>query len=347
MADSPIMQIQKSIAAQCGKPRTSGFYILDCPFCGGRKKGGVKPGRGYKCLVCDNKLTTEEDWLDLAARLNTPIQIDAKPKEKVASRAMLWMDDPGLWQSRLTSHPDLISAWAAYKPVTPESIMRYQLGYGVMPPTEIKNGRKLYTFGCNHARLTYADIENIDGKPMAFRGRQVVCACQADKPGDLKWLTIKGASAWLWNSHNLRQARGRWIVQTENPIDAILLMQAYPDVYAVAGTAGASTWLDAWSYQIAAVKPLGFISALDNDLIGHPTPQTRAMLLALWTMKMIMRGNPPTPQMIEQQRTKAMGPRVSASVKAAGVARSRCYTWAEGTKPKQDIGQHLIDRGLV
>jgi hypothetical protein len=341
MTDSPIMQIQLSIAAQLGKRSKgqSGFYnMAQCPYCGAARKAAIKPGRGFKCFVCETKLATLDEWQDLAARLSTPLQIvtkeDDKPERK---KAMLWQDDPGLWQSRLTSHPDLISAWSAYKPVTPESIMRYQLGYGVMPPVS----RGVYTCGCDHLRLTYANIENIDGKPMAFRGRATTCTCSQ------KWLTIAGASAWLWNSHNLRQARDRWVVQTENPIDAILLMQAYPDVYAVAGTAGASTWHEAWSHQIAAASPLGFISALDNDLIGNPTPQTRAMLLALWTMKMVMRGNPPTPQMIEQQRTKAMGIKVAASVKAAGVARSRCYTWAEGTKPKQDIGQHLIDRGLV
>lgn len=337
MTDSPIMQIQKSIAAQLGRPTQSGFHVLDCPYCGGRRKGGVKPGRGYKCLVCDNKLTTEDDWLDLAARLSTPIQIDAKPKPKAAAKAMLWQDDPGLWQSRLTSHPDLISAWQAYKPVSQESIMRYQLGYGVMPPVS----RGVYTCGCNHPRLTYANIENIDGKPTAFRGRATTCQCAE------KWLTIKGASAWLWNSHNLKQARGRWVVQTENPIDAILLMQARPNVYAVAGTAGASTWLDVWSHQIGAARPLGFISALDNDLIGNPTPQTRAVLLALWVLKMTMRDNPPTPHMIELQRTKAMGPKVAASVRAAGVARSLAYQWTEGTKPKMDIGQYLIDNGVV
>lgn len=84
----------------------------------------------------------------------------------------------------------------------------------------------------------------------------------------------------------------------------------------------------------------------DNDLIGCPNPETLELLIAEWIEKMIKRGKPPTPEMIHNQRTKAMGPKNAAQLRAMGV-QAGSFEWRSGTPPKMDAGQTVINEGLV
>lgn len=346
---TPIRIIQDAIAGQLGRARPSGFYAFAyCPFCGDRGGAAVKPGSGFKCYSCEREVKTLEDWQDLAATLATPIRLSPKVSApRQAEQPKLWQHDPMFYHGRYTSAIDLVERWQAYKPVSHDNILRHQLGYGVLPPTARRpDGSLVYTMGCNHKRLIYANIENPERRPVAFRGRQLECTCYKHTPGDLKWLTIAGASAWLWNSAGLASAAGRWIVIAENPIDAMLIGQAMPEVYPVAGTAGAGTWRDEWTRLIVAARPRGVMVWYDNDLIGNPTPETQALMVDRWIAKMIDRGHPPTTEQIQHQRTKAMGPKIAAAVEALGTP-ARPYAWPAGTRPKYDAGQYLIDIGAV
>lgn len=343
-----IRTIRQSIIKQLGTPKASGFHQFDCPFCGHRRKAGIGTGGAFVCFTCRRPVTTVDEWAELAGRLAVPILIDPMPIKRSPSRpAATWQHDPMHWHSRLIAPLDLVSRWQDYKPVSEESIMRYQLGYGSLPPIGANaDGSPVYTMRCNHPRLTYSNIENADRQPCGFRGRQLSCTCQSDKPGDLKWLTVTGTSAWLWNSMSLARAAGRWIVVSENPIDGILGEQAMSDVVPVAGTAGAGTWRAEWTRLIVSARPRGVLIWYDNDLIGNPTEEARESLIAAWIAKQTAHGRPPTAAEIEYQRTKAMGPKIATWIRAAGV-KAEPYQWGAGTAPKMDMGSFLMNGGVL
>lgn len=339
----PIGQLAKACYAQAeliGKLTASGFIVLpECPFCGGNKKAGIRrvlDGAYYKhrfnCFVCGKKVQSPEEWQELASRMAAPMQYQPTPKrEQPAPKTYPWQNDPMRWHSRYTNDRNaVIEAWQAYKPLTEQTIIRYQLGYGVLPHNP-----------CEHKRLIYANIENSDNQATAFRGRTSGCDCEP------KWLTLIGSQAWLWGQyHVLRQAHGKRLIIGENPVDCMLAMQAMPGVLAVASTAGAGTFPDAWIQLIAAARPKSVLVWLDNDLIGNPTDETRELLVERWIAKMRAKGVEPTPQMIEHQRTKAMGPKLVKALQALGVP-TRAKEWASGTTPRMDMGQYLIEQGAV
>lgn len=337
---SPLGQIVKACYAQAeliGKLTSSGFIVLpECPFCAAEKKAGLaKFGdrHRFNCFVCGKKVQSPEEWEDLAARMAAPMQYQPTPKtrEQAPPKTYPWQSDPMKWHHRYTNNRNaVLLAWQAYKPLTEQSIIKYQLGLGVLPHN-----------ACQHQRLIYANIENSDNQASAFRGRAMSCNC------DPKWLTLIGSQAWLWGFyHVLRRAEGKRLIIGENPVDCMLAMQAMPDVLAVASTAGAGTFPDAWIDLIVAAKPKSVLVWLDNDLIGNPTPQTREYLVNRWINKMRVKGVEPTPQMIEHQRTKAMAPKLVTALQAKGIP-ARAKVWNEGTKPRQDMGQYLIDQGAV
>jgi len=352
MSDIPIGQLAKACYAQAesiGKLTASGFIVLpECPFCGGNKKAGIRrvlDGTYYKhrfnCFVCGKKVQSPEDWQELAARMAAPMQYQPTPKrQQAAPKTYPWQADPMRWHSRYTNDRNaVIDAWQAYKPLSEQTIVRYQLGYGAFSRSQFNHDDYLI---CEHPRLMYANIENADNQASAFRGRIYKCNCDPKKH---KWLSIMGSQAWLWGQyHILKHAHGKRLIIGENPVDGMLAMQAMPGVLAVASTAGAGTFPDAWLQLIAAAKPKSVLIWLDNDLIGNPNEETRELLLARWIAKMRAKGVEPTPQMIEHQRTKAMGPKLVKALQALGVP-TRAKEWASGTVPKMDMGQYLIEQG--
>ena len=336
----PIGQLAKACYAQAesiGKLTASGFIVLpECPFCLGRKKAGIARLDGkhrFNCFVCGKKVQSPDEWADLAARMAAPMQYQPTPKqrEQAPPKTYPWQNDPMKWHSRYTNNRNaVIESWQAYKPLSEATIIRYQLGLGILPHNQ-----------CNHQRLIYANIENSDNQAIAFRGRTYQCSC------DPKWLTIIGSNTWLWGQyHILKYAQGKRLIIGENPVDGMLAMQAMPGVLAVASTAGAGTFLEAWLQLIAAARPKSVLVWLDNDLIGNPNEETRELLLARWIAKMRAKGVEPTPQMIEHQRTKAMAPKLVKALQGLGVP-TRAKEWASGTMPKMDMGQYLIEQGAV
>jgi len=142
----------------------------------------------------------------------------------------------------------------------------------------------------------------------------------------------------------IRSVRGNEgkIVRCVSPLKIIEAWTVEPDFNPE--VLGIPTFPDAWLQLIAAAKPKSVLIWLDNDLIGNPNEETRELLLARWIAKMRAKGVEPTPQMIEHQRTKAMGPKLVKALQALGVP-TRAKEWASGTVPKMDMGQYLIEQG--
>lgn len=318
-------------AETIGKATPSGYIKLpECPFCFAKGKAGLTRIDGkhrFNCFVCCKKVQSPDEWDELAARMAAPMQYQATatPKQATVKREYPWQNDPMKWHSRYTNNTQaVIAAWQAYKPLSEAMILRCQLGLGRMPHTS-----------CEHPRLIYANIENRDKQATAFRGRVRGCGC------DPKWLTIAGSNAWLWGGyHILKMVEGKDLIIGENPIDGILAMQELKK-YSVAGTAGAGTFPMEWCKMIAAARPKRVLVWYDNDLIGNPTPYTKELLVAEWIEKMRSRGVEPSAQQIEQQRTKAMAPKIVSWLRGLHIP-TFAYTWAEGTTPRMDMGEYII-----
>jgi hypothetical protein len=119
----------------------------------------------------------------------------------------------------------------------------------------------------------------------------------------------------------------------ENFVDAILVMQCYPDVIAIAG--GGASWQDEWTQQLAQRRPCSVLVLLDNDLVGFPNAETYAALSAQW-----QRERPSTA--IPEPR----GPKIATALLAAGVRTVRGPNWPRGTPPRWDIGSELMQEGM-
>lgn len=180
-----------------------------------------------------------------------------------------WQRDPQAVLDQYISAPDVYERWQKYKPVNLDTIIKYQLGVGVLPASR-----------CKHKRLIVPLIEG--GKIVGFRGRAIDCACTADCPDGCKvhcpkWLTCGSAKTILFGLDGV--SRGDIVYWLENMVDAMLVVQTSTHNYkAVASTAGAGTWKD-FIQPMVEKTPALVVVALDNDLAGQPTPAARRYLI--------------------------------------------------------------------
>lgn len=292
------------------EPDRRGWVAIPCPSCGeNRKRKSAFSPHGFKCFVCGETMSLHKlaktQRLDANKEPNRVI-IPKPPQPRY------WHKEPERWLQRTLDHPRRIEIWQAYRPFTLESISKYQLGVGSVPSTP-----------CPHERLTYPYL---DDERITLRGRMINCPCD---PKAMKWLTAGGGRAALWGIEYLRP--GGVVVICESPVDAMLLMQFDASLTAVASTAGASTWKREWTEAIAAVSPLFLLIALDNDLQGQATGETRQKLAYEWLKK-----RPKLP--------KANGPYIANQFLKAGI-RTHLYPW-ENAPAKADIGWMLTTHNL-
>jgi len=169
---------------------------------------------------------------------------------------------PATLQSRMEeavrrglAHPSRLRAWAT-RGVAPETANRWELGLGRLP-------------GGRHVRLLVPVVEG---------GRLRTIKARAWEDGDRgpKWLSVKGAPSALFGADHARATAdgSQVLVVAEAPLDAILAMQARPDVLAVASAAGASADHGRLADLVRELAPriAGVLVAYDNDLAGCPNP---------------------------------------------------------------------------
>jgi hypothetical protein len=291
--------------------RRDGRYHTDCVFCGKPAKKGQKHfsfcEEGYTCWVCDAKggLQKLAQHIGAGGVVERPARRAERPQEP-----RQWQQRPDYYLGRYTGALDRVTRWTSYKPLSLDSIIRWKLGVGVLPSSR-----------CDKRRLILPVFDN--GRIAAFHGR----AYLADDT-DAKWLSCGGSSKQvLFNSDLLRT--GATVIVVENFIDAILAMQAAPDVVAVAG--GGASWQPEWTAQIAASRPKQVLCWLDNDLVGCPNPETYQRLLIEWRAAHPQATHTPEPN----------GPKIANALLEVGVKAS-VYQWPKGTPAKADIGSALM-----
>jgi hypothetical protein len=294
-------------------PDRKGEVWTPCPFCGkdeGKRKSThfSFSERGFRCFVCGESGGLKRLAEQLNARpSDLPVRIHQLPTPPAPPR--FWQTNPQAVLHRLLESPTRLQDWQAYKPLTVETIARWRLGAGVLPSS-----------ACRHKRLIYPLVE--DGRIVGFRGRSTGCDCP-------KWLTAGGSTTVLFGLDQV--IHNAEVILVENPVDALLAMQETPGVVAVASTAGAGTWREAWTEELRRRRPAHVTVWLDNDLAGCPNPQTYVRLRQAW-MQLHPGKHPPEPN----------GPRIATALQAAGV-RCSLYRWPSGTPAKYDIGAALMD----
>lgn len=284
-----------------------------CPACGKEPKRGQVhfsfSENGAKCFVCG----TAYSLAGLAARLDI-IDLPAMPRQVrhyTPPTPRPWQDDPEALVSRYTGALDRVDQWRAYKPLSIDTIARWELGVGVLP-----------SCACVHRRLVYPI--RIAGRVVGLRGRRFACpeSCPAAKVAQ-----AAGSRMELFNMDGLRD--GAEVMICENAIDAILAMQEWPELVAVA-IGGAAMWDDDWTVVIAAHRPKRVTVALDNDLAGCPNFETLTRESALWRET---HGAPaPFPN----------GPKIVHLLRSADV-NAECWKWPKGSALHYDLGAWLSD----
>lgn len=315
------------------------YHTGPCPMCGGRDRFVVKTfedGReGWLCRGCaGGSYRSPENYLverfgisyqqarqaiesgGYHSTHQPPARPAAQPEPPAPPRR------PTYWQrnaERLirdyTSHPGRVELWNNYKPLPTETIVRAELGVGILPSSR-----------CKHERLI-VPVRDSFGRVVCFRGRRIACNC-TDEHGRLKkWTTSAGWRLDGLPLYNLAPDSKGVIYIVENPIDA-LMIDAFTEYNGVA-TLSTSYWRQVWTASLLETAPSLVIVAYDNDLAGNGGGKHREGLIENWR-KTVPAGAPiPT----------AYGQVLAVTLREAGLPVV-LYDWA-GSPAGEDIGSLL------
>lgn len=278
------------------------------------------------------------------------------PRRRETPRPPGWLNRGEELVRRFALHPDKYMLWRRYKPLLPATVDRWTLGVGRLPAVPCREerliypvyqdgvlvalrGRALTPHACPDPRTqTYAP----DGK-----GGQILDPKSGEYPRDNEgnvvecpsWYSAGGSKGalWGWDLLTRENAEGKNITVTENPVDAMLVMQVEPSVVAVAVTAGASTWRPEWSKRIAEARPREVTVWYDNDLAGAPNSETMHEMVQEWRARHPTIPTAPSPN----------GPKIVTQLRelssSHGGFEANVYKWPPGTPRHYDMGQQLED----
>lgn len=301
-----------------GEPDRRGEVWIDCPWCGHGKRHFSFSERGYKCFSCDEH---GKSLRRLAEQLSLPLEQRPGRAERPQTppRPDYWQREPARWLERYCAAYDRLERWQAYKPLSIDSIATYRLGVGKLP---MWSEPKQTWYEWPHRRLI-VPLVGVDARVVGFYGRAFAPADQGPK-----WLGASGTDkSHLFLAGALTP--GCTLVIVENYVDAILARQAAPS--ATYAACGGATWRDAWTAQIAALRPAHVLCWLDNDLAGCPNGETYATMRRAWLTTHPGK-TPPEPR----------GPKIANALLDAGVTAS-VYQWPRGTPAKMDIAAALLE----
>ena len=264
ITNGAFMNSETLVAAAAAKLGATKFrgnrWHGDCPHCGSPMRRNrthfVVDAKGAHCFVCGAHESIA--WI-----LRDAYDANHVDLPEIVSRETLpepepawWLEHRGAMMERYTSLQCVVGAWRAYKPVSRETIEKYQLGVGYLPAREI--GKTM-----SGLRLIVPIIEG--GEVVALAGRLLPDATDSGP----KWLRAPDApkTRYLWNSEADVAGKIVWIV--ENPVDVMLLMQLRPDDVAMApsGVSLKPSWWQQEAWRLKAAKIV--LVCYDNDAVGR------------------------------------------------------------------------------
>jgi hypothetical protein len=243
-----------------------------CPMCGGEDRFHVCTRRNkWLCRGCaEGVWSSTIDYIKASLGLATGEAIaflvegnDALPQRVIRREVITeapppaapprWLEQAPLYTASYRAHAQKYRAWQKYKPLTNETIDRFELGVGVLPP---------YSSSCQHERLI-VPVRDMTGVTVGYRARRIDCAC------DRHWTATKGIGSHIYGWNTCSIGSVIWIV--ENNVDALLFWQEYREYGwgALSPTTGAAThWRKEWLYGLAAWEPQLVVVAYDHDEAG-------------------------------------------------------------------------------
>lgn len=294
-----------------GTKTRRGWYDATCPNCGKEPERGQVhfgyDGTRAHCFICG--FSGGLGKLAKLLRLDTGDYVAPVRVEKPVKPLARWRVNPWKLLAGYREHPERMDRWAAYKPLTPESIEAHGLGFGRLP---FQRDDGEWYMSKTHF-LTVPVYE--DGALIALRGRNT---------GTIgpKWISATGSSYGLFNVENVKPDANCFI--TENYVDAIWLEQAHPDWSAVA-VGGATTWRREWAARLAARRPGLVIVAMDKDLPGNGGGNLRDELIVAWVAE---HPNAKIPD--------ANGPKIANDCIRAGL-RTILFQWPDSAPAKAGL----------
>lgn len=314
-----------------GAEKRGSRYHSTCPWC-------YKPvmakqthfsfnAKGGKCFVCskgNSLIGLVREFYDKDIKPEKIIIPPSIPKPEIIRR---WMQYPEETIANLRKHPALYQEWHKYKRLMPETVDKYQLGFGVLPEMHSDPNKAL----CTHKRLIYPVFKA--GKLIGLRGRAVECSCE-------KWLNSLGSQPWLWDLENV--TAGMIVVICENPVDAMLFKQEkhlldFDNRWtAVASTSGVATWRDEWTEQLVLKSPHMIMVWFDNDIAGCPNARTYDDMFRQLQEQRAEKGLPPMKPPIPN------GTKITNLLLKSGL-KARKYFWPPHTAWHYDLGSVIIE----
>jgi len=290
-------------------PDGRGEVWITCPVCGKDHKHCSFNELGWHCFHCGagGRLSS----LARFSGLSNPDRAQLPPPSPPPPPATPWLAQAAARIARSMAHPERVAAWQRYKPLSRETLDRWQFGYGTLPFQDA-HGR---WYESSTAWLTVPLYEH--GQVVGLRGRNTGTVGP-------KWISATGTRYVLWGVEHVRPGSVVWLC--ENYVDAAWLMQEHPDMAAVA-LGGATTWRLEWGEQLAQRRPALVVVALDNDLAGQAQGRMLADLRAEWHA-----AHPDLPT----SKTWLNGPRIANDLLKRGLA-VRLFRWPDHAPAKAGV----------
>lgn len=312
-------------------------YHATCPNCGhpphshtnARATHFFVDRKGAKCFACDKWWSLSQLAEELGARGDFALPAYRPPPRPKAPWESVGALD--VYRQMTARRADLVARWQAYKPVSAETIRRFDLGIGKLP---FYNEDDKRWFGGKYERLLLPLIVN--DKIVGFTGRAI--DPEDDGP---KWLTSTHSDlSHLFGVDRVRP--GGTVVICENRLDSLLAGQIKPDIDFVA--CGGARWDDGWTHTLIARRPARVIVWLDHDLAGNGSRWHERELLAAWRgpIEERRRRDPALAARPFPKPPEPRGPKIANALLEAGYRNASVYTWPRGTPLKQDLGAELM-----
>jgi hypothetical protein len=206
--------------------------------------------------------------------------------------------------------------WRKYKPVSEENVIRYRLGYGVLP-------------GRSDWRLILPDFDE-NGNVVALHGRTLSKETEVNGRRVLKWDTALGSRKLLYGLHEIRPKST--VILGENYLDRLLVLQASDGLYSTLAAGGARRLNDIEIAAIVSAKPREVVVAYDNDLTGQASGAMYRMLLDRWRNEIKERTG-----LFPKKDREPVGPLVANQLNAAGV-KAYLMPWPKHAPEAADLG---------
>lgn len=315
----------------------------DCPFCGAlsrNRSGGaafhfylydLPHRRGAVCWSCGwrGSLVALARELDVAGEDSRPVRAEymrpTPPWERISDSLAVWRR----YVLNDARHPQIVSRWQAYKPLTVESITTHALGVSKVPFWD--EARHCWKES-RYPRLLIPLV--VDDRIVGFRGR-------AYDPHDTgpKWLTASCSETVLVGLEDVRT--DQHVIWCENLVDRLLALQVEPSVAVV--TSGGLTWRQEWIDELAAKRPRSVVLWFDHDLSGNGSRYHQAEWITAWRTEMEQRraDNPALAARPFPSPPEPRGPIIANALLKAGV-RASVYAWPRHTPRGADLGWALM-----